>query len=814
MRKSLAPSLKNKSFSNISHTSFVPSPSNNPSRISPKILQEAPKENVPNNIHEAGKLYFSVVWSKRTTKKHKTWEGDGTLIGSNGRFVLKDISGNVLGSANSIKPEELYDGNRLIIGSKEIEIQERLSAAPVVQPPAPATSEEKPVIGEKSKKRKSCNVFTPSLHIAKMRLPPGSSSSAISDVADLIFPTPNYSHQWKYNEAKRPVSEVKVTHSLLKSLRPHQREGVIYLYECIQGFRNVDNFGAILADDMGLGKTLQCLTVCHTLLKTGPYGNEPVLRRILIVAPSSLTHHWNEEITKWLSCERLFSYVVDSKNKLKQYPNTSHIPFVITSYEMLLKNINDFQKIKFDLLICDEGHRLKNNEIKVSVCLRQLNVPRRIILSGTPIQNDLQEFYSLVDFVNPGVLGDYQEYKQKYETPIVQSQAPDASEEIKAMGKERAEELSRITNQFVLRRTQNINKEYLPKKTEYIVFVRPTELQQFMLEKALEWYNSKDGSIGSECTALQVITLLKKICNHPSLIRTTSQQENTFVQYLLSLLPDWSEMGPFDSAKLELVQNFLQETILECKERVVLVSNHTKSLDMLADLCSHCNYSYLRLDGSTATLDRNSFVEKFNQPKSEFSVFLLSAKAGGVGLNLSGASRLVLFDNDWNPAVDLQAMSRIWRDGQKRDVKIYRLITAGTIEEKIFQRQIAKTSLSGCVMDQRNKLDTMKLSDEELKDLFTVQDDFSECSTHSSLNCDCDGKGQNVAKPIPEETKNPFDVSLSEKDLHENMLQVNELMNWKHFNNPLDNDLLKEACLSKSSDDIIFIFSNTTEITK
>lgn len=201
-------------------------------------------------------------------------------------------------------------------------------------------------------------------------------------------------------------------------------------------------------------------------------------------------------------------------------------------------------------------------------------------------------------------------------------------------------------------------------------------------------------------------------------------------------------MGPFDSAKLELVQNFLQETILECKERVVLVSNHTKSLDMLADLCSHCNYSYLRLDGSTATSDRNTFVEKFNQPKSEFSVFLLSAKAGGVGLNLSGASRLVLFDNDWNPAVDLQAMSRIWRDGQKRDVKIYRLITAGTIEEKIFQRQIAKTSLSGCVMDQRNKLDTMKLSDEELKDLFTVQEDFSECSTHSSLNCDCDGKGQ------------------------------------------------------------------------
>lgn len=158
-------------------------------------------------------------------------------------------------------------------------------------------------------------------------------------------------------------------------------------------------------------------------------------------------------------------------------------------------------------------------------------------------------------------------------------------------------------------------------------------------------------------------------------------------------------------------------------------------------LCDHYNYKYCRLDGSTPSSDRGQIVLTFNKPASDIFIFLLSAKAGGTGLNLVGASRLVLFDNDWNPASDLQAMSRIWRDGQMRTVFIYRLITAFSIEEKIYQRQISKTSLSGIVIDQKQSPSNLKFSDEELKDLFSFSNEGEDCLTHQLLVCDCDGLG-------------------------------------------------------------------------
>lgn len=253
-------------------------------------------------------------------------------------------------------------------------------------------------------------------------------------------------------------------------------------------------------------------------------------------------------------------------------------------------------------------------------------------------------------------------------------------------------------------------------------------------------------------------------------------------------------MGPFDSGKLEVVHNFLVELISR-NEKVVLVSHHTKTLDMLMGLCEQYSYKYLRLDGTTQSSDRIGFVEKFNQKGSDVCVFLLSSKAGGVGLNLCGASRLILFDNDWKPATDLQAMSRIWRDGQENDVYIYRLITAGTIEEKIFQRQISKLSLGGSVMDQQNNMNTMKFSNEELKDLFGVPDNFDNCGTHDSLNCDrCEGSACPASHDV-KTTPNPH-------------IQFNELMQWEHFKQPYKSDLMQETCLINASEKILFIFRN------
>lgn len=200
-------------------------------------------------------------------------------------------------------------------------------------------------------------------------------------------------------------------------------------------------------------------------------------------------------------------------------------------------------------------------------------------------------------------------------------------------------------------------------------------------------------------------------------------------------------MGPFDSGKLCVLHDFLHE-IHKLKEKLVLISYHTKTLDMLQGWLDHLNFTHCRLDGTTPSNARNSIVEDFNNPAKDLFIFLLSAKAGGIGLNLIGASRLVLFDNDWNPASDLQAMSRIWRDGQKKSVFIYRFILAGSIEEKIFQRQLSKVALTGCIVDQSSKKEKLKLSNEELKDLFSIQQSDDVCATHELLNCHCNGDGR------------------------------------------------------------------------
>lgn len=200
-------------------------------------------------------------------------------------------------------------------------------------------------------------------------------------------------------------------------------------------------------------------------------------------------------------------------------------------------------------------------------------------------------------------------------------------------------------------------------------------------------------------------------------------------------------MGFYDSGKLSVLHDLLQG-IHKRQEKLVLISYHTKTLDVLEDWLDYLNFTHCRLDGTTPTNARNGIVEDFNNPTKDLFVFLLSAKAGGIGLNLIGASRLVLFDNDWNPASDLQAMSRIWRDGQKKGVFIYRFILAGSIEEKIFQRQLSKVALSGCVVDKKSKSEQLKLSNEELKDLFSIQQSIDTCATHELMNCLCNGDGE------------------------------------------------------------------------
>ncbi|XP_036344661.1 LOW QUALITY PROTEIN: DNA repair and recombination protein RAD54B-like [Rhagoletis pomonella] len=725
------------------------------------------KRNYTESLESANlKVIFNVVWREITTKKNKTWNGDGIFEVHTGskRGILKNERGQEMGTLEKVNLAVLEVGTFLEIEDKELEILEIVSQ----------DRHEKENIKQTSHKvHRKC------------------SPSVI--VNGLLLPFPPAEYITVLNTMCRPIQPVEISPKVAQHLRPHQREGVVFLYQCVMGFKNPTHRGCILADEMGLGKTLQCLTLARTLLKEGPYGGERVMQRILIVTPSTLTRNWEQEVSKWLKTERMYAFVVGGKQKLDCYAHQQHVPFVIASYENLLANASDFQRLKFDLLICDEGHRLKNQSTKIVASLRELNIPCRIIITGTPVQNDLGEFFALADFVNPGIFGTKQEFHSYYEVPLQQSQCPDASIEVKNIAAQRTQELMQISEQFVLRRLQHVNGQYLPKKYEYICFVRPSELQQFLLQKALQLYAQRKETILKDLSPLQLITVLQKICNHPSLVART-KTPNVLTRHLERCLPDWAEMGPFDSAKLELVQNLLVASAVQNQEKCVLVSNHTKTLNMLQGLCDFLDIKCLRLDGSTNIAQRNSNVEKFNSNADDSLVFLLSAKAGGVGLNLIGASRLILFDHDWNPATDAQATSRIWRDGQQRDVHIYRLVTAGCIEEKIFQRQIAKMSLGDCVTQTiaSGSFDkAMKFSADELLDLFSLQEDYSKCQTHESLNCRCNGDGEKLA----------LDTTTSAR-------KMNELMNWKHYKPPFDLDFLEATCLDKAGDNLMYVFTN------
>ncbi|XP_065217497.1 DNA repair and recombination protein RAD54B-like [Planococcus citri] len=764
-------------------------------------------QNIDDTDSKADKKVFNVVWGKQTKKKHKTWEGDGTVEVSNDTAVLKDENGQILGRTSKLKAP-LEEGSRVYIGSKEVEIidevcKENINVSKSIESVSSSDGFKRPVKRFKT----SCS----SLHV-------------VDDVNALVLPKPDLSHQWKYNKDGLPITDVKLDSFLSRVLRPHQQQGVVFLYSCVTGIRDIKRNGAILADEMGLGKTLQCICLIWLLLKNGPYGGLPLVQRVLIVTPSSLANNWLKEFKRWLGFQRLQPYVISQKQKPSSYANipSTKSPVMIISYEMLVRHFDDIKDIKFQLLICDEGHRLKNNQIRTSTLLNQLNIRRRIILTGTPIQNDLQEFHALVDFVNPGILGSYAEFKKHYEDPVVLSNQPGCDDELKQLGEDRAKQLNLSTNCFILRRTQSIINQYLPSKQECVVFCIPTPLQVELSRAVVQFWESSLTDVSKKIPHLSVITLLKKICNDPRLVKGAVEdvveddfdilEDNEPVEETLSDLLEsvFSKNGSTPSYEFSGKMSVLEQLLVDLrktKEKIVLISYFTQTLNLLEKLCVDKNYPFLRLDGSTPASARMEVVDKFNNEHLNNFVFLLSAKAGGIGLNLTGASRLILFDLDWNPASDLQAMSRIWRDGQKKNCFIYRFLTSGTIEEKIYQRQISKTALSNAIVDIHNT-SNVKLSIEELKDLFVCDPDCSSL-THDLLSCHCDGTGiPDIAHDDETIVERECQLNLNESSGSKGSSKISELLEWEHYAPPFDDDILQELYLKSTAERISFLFRN------
>lgn len=582
-----------------------------------------------------------------------------------------------------------------------------------------------------------------------------------------------------------PNVPVVIDPRLAKILRPHQVEGVKFLYKCTTGQIVPKAFGCIMADEMGLGKTLQCIALLWTLLKQSPQGSaKTTIQKCVIVCPSSLVRNWANEFDKWLGKGTLTPLAVDGTGMggkggaklntgsmstasganngpvaaaIRQWAQASGRaivrPVLIISYETLRRNVTELSQTEVGLLLCDEGHRLKNGESLTFTALDSLKVQRRVILSGTPIQNDLSEYFSLLNFANPGLLGTRAEFRKNYELDILRGRDSEATDAQIEIGDKKLAEMAKLVGPLIIRRTNDILSKYLPVKYEHVVFCNLAPFQRDVYSHFISSPEIKKLLRGVGSQPLKAIGMLRKLCTHPDLLDLPNDIDGSEKVLPPEFVPkDTRGRGDRDvktwySGKLSVLERMLARIRQDTNDKIVLISNFTQTLDIIEKMCRVNRYGALRLDGTQAIKKRQKLVDKFNDPEntSDF-IFLLSSKAGGCGINLIGANRLILLDPDWNPAADQQALARVWRDGQKKDCFVYRFISTGTIEEKIFQRQSMKQSLSSCVVDENQDVDRL-FSMDNLRELFTFQPD-TLCDTHDTFKCKrCKNGKQTIRSP-------------------------------------------------------------------
>ncbi|SPO28747.1 related to RAD54 - DNA-dependent ATPase of the Snf2p family [Ustilago trichophora] len=771
----------------------------------------APTENAVAGSSTHNGPFYLCTWRKPQAKKHKTWDGDAILVVKHGgercTLICSQTGKELVGSAR-FAFNRLTSGDELALGGKQIQIDTQIDQteyrkliaftrgelSPVKKRPPPTAIRTpnpfvapvmrpaiKPVdINHIAPARAETFYGKPSPRPIRKHLdddPNGSRSASPSRVSGLINPgqgkkahprfdpnqpgaivmkRPDARHQRDFNKHNRPIVDVVLDPQLTKALRPHQVEGVKFLYERVMGM-HADGLkfqGAILADEMGLGKTLQTIALILTLMKQNCYytSRSSTIERAMIVCPLTLVRNWKREFRKWIGTNSLNVLCIDEgrgKDDVERFVRSKAYDVLVIGYEKLRTCIDVVATAQppIDLLICDEGHRLKSKEAKTTMMFDELSVKRKIILSGTPIQNDLKELYAMIDFVAPSLLHSYKEFNATFEEPIMRSRAQHCSKQTKATGQARLSALMLITKDVILRRTADILSKFLPPKKEMVLFCSPSQEQIRIYQSILgssDLCNIIRGEAGS---GLLQIGVLRKLCNTPELLVKDSESDvETPTKAMVGDVtrffpPNYVRNQAKFSGKLICVINILETLRAHTDDKVVLVSNFTSTLDIVEAMMRKKRYSYLRLDGKTPQDERMTMVNQFNRDSVDSSfVFLLSAKSGGVGLNLIGANRLILIDSDWNPSTDLQAMARIHRDGQNKPCYIYRLLLSGTMDEKIYQRQISKLGLSDSLMNAEKKSSSDTFSQEELRDIFTLHLD-STCISHRQLLCDCDGKG-------------------------------------------------------------------------
>ncbi|XP_018566294.1 transcriptional regulator ATRX homolog isoform X2 [Anoplophora glabripennis] len=626
-----------------------------------------------------------------------------------------------------------------------------------------------------------------------------------------------------YDEEKKEEL-LAVDKKVVKKLKPHQASGVQFMwdacFESIERAKNTKGSGCILAHCMGLGKTLQVIALSHTLLRN---AKSTGVRKVMVVCPLNTVLNWKSEYKKWMPRNdefEVFELVSSKQNYERQYIVTEWCNdggVLIIGYTMFRnlsnpdnKRLSKKMRNVFneglvdpgpDLVVCDEGHLLKNEKTHLNIAMNRIKTLRRIVLTGTPLQNNLKEYWCMVQFIKPNLLGTYKEYLNRFVNPITNGQYTDSTQHDILLMRKRSHVLHKLLDGVVQRRDYAVLEPYLPPKYEYVLFIQLTETQVKIYSHYMDRFARQNDGSNRTSFLFADFQELQRICTHPRVLldKSNERKEKELDEDSEGSLKDFIDDGEASSEKssassssgsnsdsdgsgkdkdnrskrkqqrvrvtraqaaqrrenneesdpeLEVVKKewfqeycdgkeldninnsgklfLLFQILKECEEigdKVLVFSQSLYTLNCIEYFLEKIDEAtqngtpekvgghsgawsigldYFRLDGTSSCDNRAIWCNMFNNPNNiRARLFLISTKAGGLGINLVAANRVIIFDVSWNPSHDIQSIYRVYRFGQTKPCYIYRFVTYGTMEMKIYERQVTKQAISKRVIDEQ-----------------------------------------------------------------------------------------------------------------